>query len=91
VIAETAASMIRVALMVINLLIIIRVVLSFLPQFDRGHPLVGILDSLTGPILRPFQRLLPGMGGLDFSPVIAILTLQFAGDVVIRLLMSVPV
>jgi YggT family protein len=31
-----------------------------------------VLDSLARPILRPFQRLLPPMGGMDFSPLIFI-------------------
>jgi YggT family protein len=44
---------------------------------DRNHPLVRTLDQVCDPILRPFQRLLPPMGGMDFSPIIAILTLQF--------------
>lgn len=61
------------------LLIIIRAVLSFFPNMDRGHPLVRALDQVVEPVLRPFQRLLPSMGGLDFSPILAILTIQILG------------
>lgn len=35
-----------------------------------------VLDAVTAPILRPFQRLIPPLGGVDISPIIAILILQ---------------
>lgn len=31
------------------------------------------LDKLTSPLLRPIQRIVPSMGGLDLSPVILVL------------------
>jgi len=37
------------------------------------------IDSLTGPYLRIFRRIIPPLGRLDFSPVVALLTLQLAG------------
>jgi YggT family protein len=37
------------------------------------------VDSLTGPYLRIFRRFIPPLGRLDFSPVVALLTLQFTG------------
>lgn len=70
------------------LIIIIRAVLSFFPQMDRGHPLVRFLDQIVEPVLRPFQRLLPSMGGLDFSPLLAIVTLQVVGGLLVRMLAS---
>jgi YggT family protein len=79
---------IDIAIQIIVLLIIIQAVLSFFPRIDRGHPLVSALNQVVNPILRPFQRLLPSMGGLDFSPVLAILTLQVLGNLVTGLLMN---
>jgi YggT family protein len=38
-----------------------------------------VVESLTGPYLRVFRRLVPPLGRLDFSPLVALLTLQFAG------------
>ena len=37
-----------------------------------------VLDAVTTPILRPFQRLIPPLGGVDISPIFAILILQGA-------------
>lgn len=73
----TIANAMSIAVEIVVLLIIIRAVLSFFPNMDRNHPVVRTLDQFVEPILRPFQRLLPTMGGMDFSPIIAILTLQF--------------
>lgn len=49
-------------------LIIGQVLLSW---FAPYHPIGGVLRSLTAPVLRPFQRLLPNVGGLDLSPLLA--------------------
>jgi len=34
------------------------------------------LEAVTTPILRPFQRIIPSLGGVDISPIIVILILQ---------------
>lgn len=39
-------------------------------------PVVGLLSSLCEPLLRPVRRILPPVGGLDFSPLAVILGLQ---------------
>ena len=51
---------------------------------DPSNPVVRILSRLTDPILSPIRKLLPPMGGMDFSPLIAILAIQF----VVRLLID---
>lgn len=56
--------------------IIVRVVMS---QFNldpyHSHPLTGLLDSLTEPVLGPARRLLPPIGGLDLSPILVMIGL----------------
>ena len=46
------------------------------------------LDALTAPILAPFRKIIPPLGGLDITPIVAILTLQFLGILFNR--MSAP-
>jgi len=41
-------------------------------------PVVGLLQSLCEPLLRPVRQVLPIIGGLDFSPLVVILVLQAA-------------
>lgn len=53
---------------------LIRVILSWVNP-DPRHPAVAVLDRLTRPLLRPAQRLLPPMGGLDLSPMLVIVAL----------------
>jgi YggT family protein len=58
--------------------IIIRALLSWVSP-DPRNPLVRMLVVATEPVLRPLRRLLPPhkLGGLDLSPMIAILLLVF--------------
>lgn len=57
-------------------LIIIQIVLSWI---DQGrNPNLDIFRQLTAPILAPFQRLVPPMGGFDLSPIVAILVIKLS-------------
>ena len=40
------------------------------------NPVVTLLYKITEPIMQPFQRIIPPMGGMDFSPIAALLALQ---------------
>ena len=75
--------------------IILSAILSWLFAFDvinhRNrfvNQLAMFLDSVTAPILAPFRKVIPPLGGIDISPVVAILTLQFLGILFNR--MSAP-
>ena len=58
--------------------IIIRVVLSWVAP-NQINPATQIIDSLAEPILAPLRRLIPNIGGLDISPVFAIVGLMALG------------
>ncbi len=60
-------------LLLYTILIFAQAILSFVP--GARSPLTSLLDSLCEPVLRPIRRLLPVIGGLDFSPLVAILGL----------------
>ncbi|KAA3624982.1 MAG: YggT family protein [Proteobacteria bacterium] len=52
---------------------------AILSWFQPGYnPLTRLLDSLTEPLLMPLRRLLPPIGGLDFSPFVLIILLTLA-------------
>ncbi len=62
--------------------ILILAILSwFQPQ--THHPGVSLLEQLTAPLMRPIQRLVPPTGGVDFSPIIALLALKMAEFILI--------
>jgi len=56
-------------------LIIARVIISWFANQSR-HPLIPLIYQLTEPVLRPISRLLPTMGGVDLSPLIALIALR---------------
>lgn len=71
-----------------TLLVIVRVLLTWIPSVDYGHPLIRLIARITDPILLPVRRILPPMGGLDLSPIIAILLLSLVGRLLHQLLAS---
>jgi YggT family protein len=69
------------------LAIIISVIMSWLVAFDvvnLRHPFVrqfaAFLEAVTRPVLRPFQRIIPTLGGFDISPIIAFIVLVAIRD-----------
>ncbi len=56
--------------------IIIQAVLSWVVPPDRYHPAQTLLYSLTEPVLRPIRQIVPMIGGLDLTPLVAIVLLQ---------------
>lgn len=74
-----------------NFLILGYCILTWIPMRPSGflYDLGMALDAIVGPFLRFFQRFIPPMGGIDFSPVIAIIALEVIQNVVIRLLLGV--
>ncbi|MDX2416958.1 MAG: YggT family protein [Xanthomonadales bacterium] len=56
-------------------LIIARVIISWFANQSR-HPLIPLIYQLTEPVLRPINKLLPAFGGVDLSPLIALIALR---------------
>jgi YggT family protein len=62
-------------LSVLTLAIFIRAILSWFSA-DRSSPVIQALDSITEPIIDPIRRIMPRIGMIDFSPLVAIILLQ---------------
>ncbi|MDJ0940253.1 MAG: YggT family protein [Woeseiaceae bacterium] len=67
-------------LQLMTIAIIIRIVLSWIAP-DNYNPATMLIRGATDPILRPFQRVVPVIGGFDVSPIFAIAALGVAGIV----------
>ena len=77
---QFVASMIASAVSIYTLLILAAVLFTWISP--RPGILGSIRDtivSLTEPYLRVFRRIVPPLGRIDVSPIVALLTLQFAG------------
>jgi len=63
--------------------IIANAVISWLVAFDVvnlrnrfAYSVAHFLDAVTRPVMRPFQRIIPPLGGIDVSPIVVILLIQ---------------
>jgi len=65
-------------------IIIIQVILSWVAT-GIYHPVVGLLNSLSNPLLAPIRRIFPAVSGFDFTPMVAVL-----GLIVLKMLMLPP-
>jgi len=63
-------------LMTYFVLIIARVIISWVASHS-SHPLIPLVYQLTEPVLRPFSKLIPPIGGVDLSPLFALIALRF--------------
>lgn len=64
--------------MIINIYfvaILVSIILSWIAQ-GSYNPAVILLHQLTEPVMAPFRRILPPMGGLDLSPIFVFLSIN---------------
>jgi YggT family protein len=59
-----------------SLVVLASVILSWI-RLDPENPIVRVVDALTEPVLGPIRKILPDLGGIDFSPMILLLVLRF--------------
>lgn len=67
------ASALRLGLYVMIGFVLIQAVLSWINPFS---PLAPVFYALARPILTPFQKLIPPLGGIDLTPVVALIVVQ---------------
>jgi YggT family protein len=61
-------------------LLVIEVIFSWV---NPNAPLAPLVRALNMPLLRPIRRFVPLLGGMDLSPMVLFLLLQFAGKMVL--------
>ncbi|MHB1579992.1 MAG: YggT family protein [Acidithiobacillus sp.] len=80
----------RLTSLVLTLLfwaILIRAILSWV-QPDPRNPIVQFLDRVTGPILYPLQRIIPPLGGIDLSPLVAMLLIELLKGLLVNAILN---
>lgn len=78
-------NLISIAFEIYIWLIVARVVLSFF-KFRQYYPVLRFIYEATEPVLGFFRRIMPRTGVFDFSPLIAVLALEVARQLVFMLL-----
>ena len=70
--------LLRLVISAVTGLVIVGALLSWV---RADSPMSDIIDRLCAPLLRPFRRIIPLVGGMDLSPLALLLALQVAGIV----------
>jgi len=60
------------------LVLLVRVLLSWFPNLDWSNPVLSSVSAITDPYLNVFRGIIPPVGGLDLSAILAFIALQFA-------------
>ncbi|MBF0444492.1 MAG: YggT family protein [Magnetococcales bacterium] len=79
------ATIVEVILGMYIWLIVIRVLLSWVNP-DPYNPIVQLLVRFTDPVLIPMRRIIPSIGGLDLSPIVALFGIQMLERFLVTLL-----
>ena len=81
-------NLLLIILQMLSFVIIASAIMSWLVAFDvvnyRNrfvYQLGRFLDGVTDPMLRPLRRIVPLLGGVDITPVIALLAIWFLRQV----------
>lgn len=86
------ASIISLVIEIMSLLILVEVIGSWITMLRVNLPsfvydLLRGVGSITGVILNPIRRIIPSIGGLDISPIVALILLSMIRRVLITALL----
>ncbi len=73
---STFLQIIAQTLQIYSFVLIVRVLLTWFPNVDMGNPVLSTVSSITDPYLNAFRGLLPPLGGLDLSAILAFVALS---------------
>lgn len=62
--------------------ILIRALISWF-RIAPDHPIVRVLDDVTEPIMAPLRRVVPRLGMLDITPIVAMIGLQILQQILV--------
>ena len=66
-------SLLKLSIYLLIGMVVVQAILSWVSPY---HPLRPFFDALVRPFLKPFQRIVPLIGGVDLSPLVLLLVLQ---------------
>ncbi len=73
---STFLQIIAQTLQIYSFVLIVRVLLTWFPNVDMGNPVLSTVSSITDPYLNAFRGLIPPLGGLDLSAILAFIALS---------------
>tara|TARA_B100000575_G_C22529872_1_gene341719 strand:+ start:224 stop:502 length:279 start_codon:yes stop_codon:yes gene_type:complete len=72
-------------LQIYSFILIVRVLLTWIPSIDWSNGILSAICSITDPYLNIFRGIIPPIGGLDISSILAFLLLNVVQDLLLRL------
>ncbi len=78
---DSIGGLLAAMIQLLILAILARAVLSWFVR-DPYNPIMQALNSITEPILEPLRRIMPRMGMMDFTPLVAIIVLSIIAGMV---------
>ena len=85
------ANAINLIFRIYSFIVLARVILSWVrvsPWHPTWGPIIRFIYQATDPVMEPVRRLIPAMGGLDFSPIIVLFGLDIIRTIVVNALVS---
>ena len=81
------ATFVNLLFWALEMAILLRVLLSWF-RLDPYHPVVQIVHQITEPIIGPLRRIIPSIGMIDITPMVALIILQIVQEVLLSLIRS---
>ena len=88
-IADYVAALFRVYGLLIIAYIVTSLFFAFggrIPYSRWSRAILDFLRDVSEPLLRPFRAILPTLGPLDLSPIVALIVLQIVGQIVVNVI-----
>lgn len=67
--------------------LIISIIASWVAPFSQ-HPALMLVRQLVAPLMAPFQKLIPSMGGIDITPIFAFMVIHVLDNILLRRLIE---
>jgi len=81
------ANFVQILFQILIFAILARALLSWFPG-AQGSPVGRILEDVTEPILGPLRRVVPRLGMMDITPIVAMIGLQILEGILVSGLQS---
>lgn len=72
-------------LQIYTFILLIRILITWIPNLDPYHPIVQLLFQVTEPVLEPARKLIPPIGMIDISPIVVFIILGILQDLLVQL------
>ena len=72
-------------LQIYTFVLLVRILITWIPNLDPHHPIVQMLFQVTEPVLEPARKLIPPIGMIDISPIVVFIVLGILQDLLVRL------